>query len=54
VGDWDGDGITTIGLYGLNGEFLLRNRNEAGPPDWVFTLGVRGGLPVAGRWDDVR
>jgi hypothetical protein len=53
VGDWDGDGVTTIGLYGLNGEFLLRNRNEAGPPELVFTLGVRGGLPVAGRWSNV-
>ncbi len=54
VGDWDGDGITTIGLYGVGGEFLLRNRNEAGTPDLIFTLGVRGGLPVAGRWADSR
>ncbi len=52
VGDWDGDGIATIGLYGVGGEFLLRNTNTAGTPDLVFTLGVRGGLPVAGRWGD--
>ncbi len=54
VGDWDGDGITTIGLYGVGGEFLLRNTNAAGTLDLVFTLGVRGGLPVAGRWGDTR
>ncbi len=54
VGDWDGDGIATIGLYGVAGEFLLRNTNTAGTPDLIFTLGVRGGLPVAGRWGDAR
>ncbi len=50
VGDWDGDGVTTLGLYSERGEFLLRNTNTAGPPEFVFTLGVRGGLPVAGVW----
>jgi hypothetical protein len=52
VGDWDGDGVTTIGLYGVNGEFLLRNTNTAGPADLVLTLGLRGGLPIAGYWGE--
>ncbi len=50
VGDWDGDGITTLGLYSARGEFLLRNSNVAGPPELVLTLGLWGGLPVAGAW----
>ncbi len=50
VGDWDGDGVTTLGLYSERGEFLLRNTNTTGPPELSFTLGVRGGLPVAGAW----
>ena len=50
---WDGDGITTLGLYSARGEFLLRNSNVAGPPQVVLTLGVWGSpvyLPLAGAW----
>lgn len=51
VGDWDGDGVTTIGLYSLRGEFFLRNSNTAGPPETRFTLGIAGGIPIAGVWN---
>lgn len=50
VGDWDGDGIDTIGVF-RHGEFHLRNSNSAGYADLVITLGQSGDTPVAGDWD---
>ncbi|HVF91412.1 MAG TPA: zinc-dependent metalloprotease family protein, partial [Blastocatellia bacterium] len=37
-GDWNGDGIDTIGVY-RNGNFLLRNSNTNGFADLVVTFG---------------
>jgi hypothetical protein len=50
AGDWDGDGITTIGVY-RDGVFLLRNSNTNGFADIAFSFGEPGDLPVAGDWD---
>ena len=50
VGDWDGDGIDTIGVY-RNGTFYLRNSNTIGFADIVFPFGAPGDQPVAGDWD---
>jgi len=50
VGDWDGDGDATIGVY-RNGSFYLRNSNTLGFADWVFAFGTPGDQPVAGDWD---
>jgi hypothetical protein len=50
TGDWDGDGIDTIGVY-RNGTFYLRNSNTIGFADLVFALGDPGDLPIAGNWD---
>ncbi len=50
VGDWDGDGKVTIGIY-RNGSFYLRNSNTIGFADIVFPFGMRGDQPVAGDWD---
>lgn len=50
VGDWDGDGVDTIGIY-RNGVFYLQNSNETGYADKVFAFGADGDLPVAGDWD---
>ncbi|HWC64826.1 MAG TPA: hypothetical protein VG777_02005, partial [Thermoanaerobaculia bacterium] len=51
AGDWDGDGTVTVGVYRpATGEFLLRNRLSGGAPDLVVDVGVREGIPVAGRW----
>jgi NOL1/NOP2/fmu family ribosome biogenesis protein len=50
VGDWDGDGDATIGIF-RNGTFYLRNNNTIGYADVVFAFGVRGDQPVAGDWD---
>jgi len=50
VGDWNGNGITTLGIY-RNGVFYLRNSNTAGFADTVFSFGQPGDLPIAGDWD---
>jgi hypothetical protein len=50
AGDWDGDGIDTIGIY-RNGVFFLRNSNTAGYAEVAFSFGQSGDLPLAGDWD---
>ena len=50
VGDWDGNGTVTIGIY-RNGSFYLRNTNTIGFADVVFPFGSPGDQPVAGDWD---
>jgi hypothetical protein len=54
VGDWNGDGIDTIGLYGpSNAAFFLRNSNSGGIADITFTYGPAGMAfsPLVGDWD---
>jgi hypothetical protein len=50
VGDWNGDGSVTIGIY-RGGSFYLRNSNTVGFADAVIPFGVPGDQPVAGDWD---
>ena len=50
VGDWDGDGDVTIGIY-RNGSFYLRNENTIGFADVVFPFGLPGDQPIAGDWN---
>jgi hypothetical protein len=50
VGDWDGDGDVTIGIY-RNGSFYLRNDNSIGFADLVFPFGAPRDQPIAGDWD---
>jgi hypothetical protein len=50
VGDWDGDGDDTIGIY-RNGYFYLRNSNTIGFADIVFPFGTPGDQPIAGDWN---
>jgi photosystem II stability/assembly factor-like uncharacterized protein len=50
VGDWDGDGIVTIGIY-RDGSFYLRNSNTLGFAEVVFPFGQPGDQPIAGDWD---
>jgi matrixin len=53
TGDWNGDGIDTIGVYRpSNGAFYLRNSNSAGAPFTVFGFGNTEDLPVAGDWNE--
>ncbi|QUW01563.1 FG-GAP repeat protein [Chloracidobacterium sp. MS 40/45] len=49
VGDWDGDGRTTVALFRA-GQFLIRNENTGGAPVTTVTFGQAGDIPVAGDW----
>jgi len=51
VGDWDGNGTATIGIY-RNGVFYLRNANTIGYADITFAFGSPGDQPIAGDWDN--
>ncbi len=50
VGDWNGDGVTTVGVVRGN-RWLLRNANSPGPADLDFVFGQPGDLPVVGDWN---
>jgi len=57
VGDWDGDGVTTIGVARAESStgyrrWILRNSNSAGNPDVPsFAYGLLSDAPVVGDWD---
>ena len=52
VGDWDGDGDETVGLYRRSTGFLfLRNSNTQGVADIDIYYGDPGDLPIAGDWN---
>lgn len=61
VGDWNGDGLTTVGAYRSDGDpansfgvWFLRNSNSAGSPDaGQFAYGATTWKPVAGVWNTV-
>jgi hypothetical protein len=50
VGDWDGDGVHTIGVVRGN-QWLLRNSNREGGADLDFVFGQVGDIPVVGDWN---
>jgi hypothetical protein len=50
AGDWNGDGIDTIGVF-RNGVFYLRNSNTNGFADLTFGYGTPTDLPIVGDWD---
>ncbi len=50
AGDWDGDGIDTVGVY-RDGTFFLKNANASGFADLQFPFGAPGDIPIAGDWD---
>jgi hypothetical protein len=53
AGDWDGDGLTTVGVVDpATMTWYLRNSNSAGAPDFTpFPYGAPGWRPVAGDWN---
>jgi len=54
AGDWNADGVDTIGLYNQStGTWYLRNSNSPGPADITFRYGPAPctWLPLAGDWD---
>jgi type II secretory pathway pseudopilin PulG len=51
AGDWDGDGVDTVGVYRPStSEFFLVN-DFLGGEVTTFVFGVEGDLPIAGDWD---
>lgn len=53
AGDWNGDGVDTVGLYRSQiSTFFLKNTNAAGEADLVFQYGPgMGWMPLAGDWN---
>jgi len=51
AGDWNNDGVDTIGVY-RNGSFFLRNSNTNGVADIVFAFGSPGDIPIVGDWNN--
>jgi hypothetical protein len=54
AGDWDQDGVDTVGLYNpATGTFYLRDSNSAGNANYTFRYGPAAStwLPVVGDWD---
>jgi len=51
AGDFDGDGIDTIGLFRPStAVFYLKNAHTDGPADIEFSFGATGDVPIAGNW----
>ncbi|CAN5470697.1 hypothetical protein BH10PLA2_BH10PLA2_08480 [soil metagenome] len=51
VGDWDGDGVTTVGVVDpTTMTWYLGNSNQDGTPDYQFQYGAPGWIPVVGDW----
>lgn len=55
AGDWDGNGIDTVGVFRQNGgqaQIFLTDSAATNPPiDHTLFFGVDGDLPVAGDWE---
>jgi hypothetical protein len=53
MGDWDGDGTATPGMYRPSSGFVyLRNSNDFGVADEEFYFGMAGDIPIVGDWDN--
>src|SRR5204862_6438243 len=50
VGDWNGDGNDTVGVF-RNGAYYLRNSNSSGAADLAFGYGDPGDQPLSGDWN---
>jgi len=52
VGDFDGDGIDTVGLHRPStGNVFLNNSHEGGSADVQFVFGDPGDRMIAGDWN---
>ncbi len=52
MGDWDGDGIDTPGLYRQSTGFAyIRFSNTEGTANLTFHFGAPGDVPIVGDWD---
>ncbi len=52
IGDWNGDGTDTIGVYRpKTAEFFLDDDNDGHPDQPSINFGVIGDFPIVGDWD---
>lgn len=52
LGDWNGDGADTPGLYRPSSGFAyIRNSRDTGEADQSWFMGIAGDIPVVGDWD---
>ncbi len=49
-GDWNGDGVDTIGVR-RGATWYLRNSNSTGPSNMVFSYGLASDKPIVGDWN---
>jgi len=51
VGDWNGDGLDSLGVYrSTTGVFYLANSNTAPQINYTFVLGNPNDTPLSGHW----
>jgi hypothetical protein len=52
LGDWDGDGVDTPGLYRpADGFAYISNRRGFGIAEQSWFMGIPGDIPIVGDWD---
>lgn len=51
MGDWDGDGLDTAGVYATNGTFYYTNQNTSTAVWSAIWIGYLGRPPVVGRFN---
>jgi signal peptidase I len=52
TGDWDGDGVDTIGVF-RDGQWILSNSNTNPNADIRTNWGMDTDIPVVGNWDGI-
>jgi hypothetical protein len=52
VGDWEGDGVDTVGVVRERGRWLLRSSPTGGPADLAYSWGSTSDGALVGDWDD--
>src|SRR3989344_5584497 len=52
AGDWNNDGIDTVGVFRPSSGTWYLKKSYSGGTDITFTFGTNGDLPIAGDWNN--